>query len=67
MDYRSLYDLWTFGPSVDEDLAYFSRVNFWEFLIQSTVVQDGPSMPPLVAPADFSKIIDFRSIFATGC
>ena len=54
-DYGPLSDLQTVSPSVDQDLANFSRLNFWKFLIPSMVVQDGPSMQPLVAPANFSE------------
>ena len=53
--------------SVDQDLANFSQVNFWEFMIPSRIMQDAPLMPLLVAPADFSKKTDFWYIFVTGC
>ena len=54
-DYGPSSDLHTVFPSIDQDFANFSRQNFWEFLIPSTVVQNGPQMPPFVALADFSE------------
>ena len=68
MDYGPSSDLRIVDPRVNQDLANFFRLNFWEFHIPSTVVQDGPSMPTLVAHADFSgKKTEFLSVLAMGC
>ena len=68
MDYVLSSDLRTVGPSVDQDLANFSRLNFLDFLIQDRPLSLLQTVDAtVVALVNLSEKSKFWSILTRGC